>query len=104
MGTQQQKSGTHLCYHKSDKELNLGEQANTQQKDEEITFQVTKVVTYKYDYPMTENELWDARQDALNEPNRFMTMWCNENDAKQTKEEILSIDVVEGDGENDWFE
>lgn len=82
----------------------MGEQANTQQKDEEITFQVTKVVTYKYDYPMTENELWDARQDALNEPNRFMTMWCNENDAKQTKEEILSIDVVEGDGENDWFE
>jgi len=60
----------------------LGEQASTQQKDEEITFQVTKVVTYKYDYPMTENELWDARQDALNEPNRFMTMWCNENDAK----------------------
>ena len=104
MGTQQQKSGTHSCYHKSVKELNLGEQANTQQKDEEITFQVTKVVTYKYDYPMTENELWDARQDALNEPNRFMTMWCNENDAKQTKEEILSIDVVEGDGENDWFE
>ena len=82
----------------------MGEQANTQQKDEEITFQVTKVVTYKYDYPMTENELWDARQDALNERNRFMTMWWNENDAKQTKEEILSIDVVEGDGENDWFE
>ena len=53
---------------------------------------------------MKENELYDARQDALNEPNRFMSMWCNENDAKQTKEEVLSIDVVEGDGENDWFE
>ena len=82
----------------------MEEQADTQAKNEEITFQVTKVVTYKYDYPMTENELWDARQDALNEPNRFMTKWCNENDAKQTKEEILSIDVIEGDGENDWFE
>ena len=82
----------------------MGEQANTQAKDEEITFQVTKVITYKYDYPMTEKELWDARQDALNEPNRFMTIWCNEYDAKQTKEEVLSIDVVEGDGENDWFE
>jgi hypothetical protein len=31
-------------------------------------------------------------------------MWANENDAKQTEEEILSIDVIEGDGENDWYE
>jgi len=82
----------------------LEEQADTQAKNEEITFQVTKVVTYKYDYPMTENELYDCRQDAENEHNRFMSQWCNENDAKQTKEEILSIDVIEGDGENDWFE
>ena len=82
----------------------MGEQADTQVQDEEITFQVTKVVTYKYQYPMKPNELHDAGQDALNEPNRFMSMWCNENDAKQTKEEVLSIDVVEGDGENDWFE
>ena len=104
MGTKQQKSGTHSCYHKNVKELSLGEQADTQVQDEEITFQVTKVVTYKYQYPMKPNELHDARQDALNEPNRFMSMWCNEDDAKQTKEEILSIDVVEGDGENDWFE
>lgn len=80
------------------------EQADLLPNDQEISFQVTKVVTYKYQYPMKENELFDARQDALNEPNRFMTMWANKNDAKQTGEEILSIDVVEGDGENDWFE
>jgi hypothetical protein len=82
----------------------LGEQVNTQPNNEQITFKVTKVVTYKYDYPMTDNELYDCRQDAENEHNRFMSQWCNHNDAKETGSEILSIEVVEGDGENDWFE
>jgi len=80
----------------------LVEQVDTPQ--DTVFFKVTKVVTYKYDYPLKENELYDCREDANNEPSRFMSMWANENDAKQTEEEILSIDVIEGDGENDWYE
>jgi hypothetical protein len=53
---------------------------------------------------MTDNELYDCRQDAENEHNRFMSQWCNHNDAKETGSEIQSIEVIEGDGENDWFE
>jgi hypothetical protein len=82
----------------------MGEQVDTPQ--DTVFFKVTKVVTYKYDYPMTENELYDCRQDAMNEPSRFMSMWANENDATQTGEEIQSISVLDADdsdGDNSWY-
>ena len=82
----------------------MGEQVDTPQ--DTVFFKVTKVVTYKYDYPMTEDELHDCRQDAMNEPSRFMSMWANENDATQTGEEIQSISVLDADdsdGDNSWY-
>jgi len=82
----------------------MGEQVDTPQ--DQVFFKVTKVVTYKYDYPLKENELYDCRQDANNEPSRFMSMWANENDAKQIDEEILSISVLDADdsdGDNSWY-
>lgn len=80
------------------------EQVDTPQ--DAVFFKVTKVVTYKYDYPLKENELYDCRQDAKNEPSRFMSMWANENDAKQIDEEIQSISVLDADdsdGDNSWY-
>lgn len=82
----------------------MGEQVDTPQ--DTVFFKVTKVVTYKYDYPMTENELYDCRQDAMNDSYNFMGKWANDNDAKQTGEEIQSISVLDADdsdGDNSWY-
>ncbi len=73
----------------------MGEQVDTPQ--DTVFFKVTKVVTYKYDYPMTEDELHDCRQDAMNDSDNFMGKWGNDNDAKQTGEEIQSISVLDAD-------
>ena len=59
----------------------MGEQVDTPQ--DTVFFKVTKVVTYKYDYPMTEDELHDCRQDAMNDSGNFMGKWAN--DRKETK-------------------
>lgn len=81
------------------------EQVDTQeQSSQEITFKVTKVVTYKYKYPMESNELYDARQVALESNSSFMDRYANDNDSEVVDEEVTFIEVVEGDGENDWFE
>lgn len=82
----------------------MGKQVDTPQ--DTVFFKVTKVVTYKYDYPMTEDELYDCRQDAMNDSDNFMGKWGNDNDAKQTGEEIQSISVLDADdsdGDNSWY-
>lgn len=82
----------------------MAEQVDTPQ--DTVFFKVTKVVTYKYDYPMTEDELYDCRQDAMNDSDNFMGKWGNDNDAKQTGEEIQSISVLDADdsdGDNSWY-
>jgi len=55
---------------------------------------------------MTEDELHDCRQDAMNDSDNFMDKWGNDNDAKQTGEEIQSISVLDADdsdGDNSWY-
>ena len=82
----------------------MAEQVDTPQ--DQVFFKVTKVVTYKYDYPMTEDELHDCRQDAMNDSSNFLEKWGNNNDAKKTGEEIQSISVLDADdsdGDNSWY-
>jgi hypothetical protein len=84
----------------------MGELADTPQEDsqEDIFFEVTVKKTFKYKYPMEANELYDARQMALESTSQTETMYLNENDAELQSEEIQEITVVEGDGSEDWYE
>jgi hypothetical protein len=55
---------------------------------------------------MTEDELHDCRQDAMNDSSNFLEKWGNDNDAKQTGEEIQSISVLDADdsdGDDSWY-
>jgi hypothetical protein len=53
---------------------------------------------------MEANELYDARQMALESTSQTETMYLNTNDAELQSEEIQEITVVEGDGSEDWYE
>ncbi len=81
----------------------MGEQAENEHTDE-ITFEVIVKKTFKYKYPMTANELYDARQMALESTSQTEHMYLNTNDAELQTEEIQEITVVEGDGSEDWYE
>tara|TARA_E500000081_G_C6137972_1_gene358103 strand:+ start:377 stop:622 length:246 start_codon:yes stop_codon:yes gene_type:complete len=81
----------------------MGELADNSSNDE-IFFEVTVKKTFKYKYPMEANELYDARQMALESTSQTETMYLSTNDAELQSEEIQEITVVEGDGSEDWFE
>lgn len=81
----------------------MGELADNSSNDE-IFFEVTVKKTFKYKYPMEANELYDARQMALESTSQTEAMYLNTNDAELQSEEIQEITVVEGDGSEDWFE
>jgi len=81
----------------------MGELADNSSNDE-IFFEVTLKKTFKYKYPMEANELYDARQMALESTSQTETMYLNTNDAELQSEEIQEITVVEGDGSEDWYE
>lgn len=81
----------------------MGELADNSSNDE-IFFEVTVKKTFKYKYPMEANELYDARQMALESTSQTETMYLNTNDAELQSEEIQEITVVEGDGSEDWYE
>lgn len=81
----------------------MGEPADNS-SNEEITFEVIVKKTFKYKYPMTANELYDARQMALESTSQAEHMYLNTNDAELQTEEIQDITVVEGDGSEDWYE
>ena len=81
----------------------MEEQADNS-SNEEITFEVIVKKTFKYKYPMEANELYDARQMALESTSQTETMYLNTNDVELQSEEIQEITVVEGDGSEDWYE
>lgn len=81
----------------------MGELADNSSNDE-IFFEVNVKKTFKYKYPMEANELYDARQMALESTSQTETMYLNTNDAELQSEEIQEITVVEGDGSEDWYE
>jgi len=81
----------------------MGELADNSSNDE-IFFEVTVKKTFKYKYPMEANELYDARQMALESTSQTETMYLNTNDVELQSEEIQEITVVEGDGSEDWYE
>jgi hypothetical protein len=81
----------------------MGELADNSSNDE-IFFEVIVKKTFKYKYPMEANELYDARQMALESTSQTETMYLNTNDAELQSEEIQEITVVEGDGSEDWYE
>ena len=81
----------------------MGELADNSSNDE-IFFEVTVKKTFKYKYPMEANELYDARQMALESTSQTETMYLSTNDAELQSEEIQEITVVEGDGSEDWYE
>ena len=81
----------------------MGELADNSSNDE-IFFEVTVKKTFKYKYPMEANELYDARQMALESTSQTEHMYLNTNDVELQSEEIQEITVVEGDGSEDWYE